>query len=313
MPKIAGETWFNTKSLSPIDLAGNVVLVDFWTYSCVNCQRTFPFLQKWWRLYKDFKFWLVGIHTPEFDFEKDPKNVERAIREFGITWPVVLDNAYFNWENFANHYWPAKYLANKKGHIVYTHYGEGAYRETEEMIQTLIRENLGKVALPPIEEAAEGEGKVCFRPTPELYVGYERGFLGNPGGYHFDKESKYSPPPSLENDSLALAGWFLAKSQYVESIQELATLFVRFHATEVNLVLAPTGNHASVLVDFNGQPIPNEIRGLDVDSSGEVKIHYPQMYNLIKSVKPVVGTLSIRAKEGQFRAYAFTFSGCSSE
>lgn len=131
-PEIVGDVWLGSKPFTKEDLKGKLVLVDFWTYSCVNCLRTIPYLKMWRDEYKDKGFLIIGIHTPEFDFEKNPKNVEKAIKDLGVGWPVVMDNEYINWNNFANHYWPAKYLVDKTGKIVYTHFGEGAYGETEQ-------------------------------------------------------------------------------------------------------------------------------------------------------------------------------------
>ena len=282
-PNIVGDVWFNTGSLTAVDLRGKIVLYDFWTYSCVNCQRTLPYLKAWWESYKNKNFLLIGIHTPEFEFEKDLKNVEKAIKDLGVTWPVVLDNDYVNWNAFANHYWPAKYLADRDGKIVYTHFGEGVYAETEKKIRGL----LGLEDLKDVSKEAQEEhshGNVCFIPTPETYCGYGR---GNPikGG-----------TPSKDGD-IGLRGEWLVEKEYVESQSPGAQLLLRFHATEVNLVLHPVGEKAIIEASFNGQ-------------SKEVRITNPTIYNLLRSKELMDGILVITAKEGSFRAYAFTFSGC---
>lgn len=309
LPKIIGEHWFNSPPLTT-DLKGQVVLADFWTYSCVNCLRTLPYLKKWWEKYQDKGFLLIGIHTPEFDFEKEPVNVEKAVKELGIEWPVVMDNEYKNWNNFANHYWPAKYLADREGNIIYTHFGEGDYGQTESFIQSLLGTNLDRI--PLLEQEEHEHGSVCFIPTPETYCGYARGFLANKGGYQEDKEAYYEVKEELPENSIALNGQFLASGEYVESRQSGSTLFLRFKATEVNLVLKTVSPKAVVGVTLNTQKIPSSLRGKDVNQEGEVVITEPKMYNLLKSKDLVEGLLSIKAKEGNFQAYAFTFSGCLS-
>ena len=142
LPAVIGDMWFNARPLAGEDLAGKVVLIEFWTYSCVNCQRTLPHVREWWKKYKDESFLIIGVHTPEFEFEKNPANVEAAIKDLGVEWPVVLDNDFTNWNNFANRYWPTLYLADGAGRIVYSHIGEGAYDMTEAEIGKLLGESL---------------------------------------------------------------------------------------------------------------------------------------------------------------------------
>lgn len=298
IPKITGDTWFNSKPLTAEDLAGKVILADFWTYSCVNCQRTLPYLRGWWKKYKDEDFLIIGIHTPEFEFEKDPKNVEKAVKDLGVLWPVVLDNDYVNWNNFANRYWPAKYLADRNGNIVYSHFGEGGYAETEKEIQRLLgmtKEDLTKESL---QEHAHG--KVCFIPTPELYCGYDRGFLSNDdAGYYYDEVHDYLAPEKIKEDHIALSGKFLAKKEYVESAAEGAEVLLNFRATEVNLVMEPAESPKVIVEIFLNS---EKIKDIDVEKS--------TLYNLLKSPDLIEGILAVRAKAGNFRAYAFTFSGC---
>ncbi len=306
-PKIIGETWFNSEPLTG-DLKGKVVLYDFWTYSCVNCLRTLPYLRDWWAKYKDRGLVIIGIHAPEFEFEKDPQNVGQGIKDLNIAWPVVLDNDHVNWNNFANRFWPAKYLADKDGRIVYSHFGEGAYAETEQKVRGLLgldtdsREH----GISPTEHE---HGAVCFTPTPETYCGYLRGQLANSGGYQRDKTTHYSLPTTISDGTIALAGKFLAAKEYVESREEgaepgsrasphyPAELLLRFHATEVNLVLRPVGQEAIIEVSFGGE-------------GKEIKIAGPRLYNLLRSDFLMEGIVSIKSKRGNFRAYAFTFSGC---
>ncbi|MEA3492873.1 MAG: redoxin domain-containing protein [Candidatus Margulisiibacteriota bacterium] len=295
-PAVDSKVWFNSKPLSLKELEGKIVLYDFWTYSCVNCRRTIPYLKQWWKKYKDKGFLIIGIHTPEFDFERDPGNVQCAIRELGVEWPVVLDEYYENWENFNNHSWPAKYLADKNGAIVYAHFGEGKYTETEKAIQMMLKEKDRKLRLPELGIQKKYIG-MCFPFTPEIYCGYQRGFLSNKGGFLYNKVKNYTPPKQIPQDSLALKGTFLAMRDYVQTDKTGAELMLRFRATEVNVVLNPLVGNTVVDVLHSGKFLK------------ELSVEKGTMYNLIKSNKAEDGIISIRLKTGAIRAYAFTFSG----
>lgn len=307
MPRITGSTWFNSPALGPEDLKGKIVLVDFWTYSCINCLRTIPHLRRWWSRYKDRDFVMIGIHAPEFAFEKDPANVGRAIEELGVDWPVVLDNDYTNWHNFANHYWPAKFLADRNGRMVYEHFGEGAYDKTEARIQELMLEGPSAEPLPTIEKLKEPN---CFHATPELYCGYTRGILGNPGGFIYEREADYEPPRDIRDDSIALDGKFMATREYVESREDGASLLLSFKASEVNLVLDASNGRATARMMLGGEVPGDTILGEDANGGGHVVVTEPRMYNLLKSDRPLSGVLSFQAMEGSYKAFAFTFSGC---
>lgn len=314
LPKIVGDTWFNLPSdeqaLTSDDFTGKIILVDFWTYSCINCLRTLPYLQDWWEKYQDKNFLLIGVHTPEFEFEKNPKNVKKAIKDLGVDWPVVLDNDYLNWNNFANHYWPAKYLADKKGNIVYEHFGEGAYTQTEQKIAELLS-NGNLMQMPKIEDVEHHHGAVCFIPTPETYCGFARGRLANPEGYRENEVFEYKLPENLKENEIALSGSFLATGEFVQSSKLGASLYLNFKATEVNLVLTSSDTKAAIEVKLNDELPEPEIRGTNVDELGEVKITQPTMYNLIKSKDLVTGILKVASLKGRFQAFAFTFSGCA--
>lgn len=318
-PKIIGDTWFNSRPLSLDDFKGKVVLYDFWTYSCVNCRRTLPYLRQWWERYKDKDFILLGIHTPEFEFEKDPQNVEQAIKDLRVTWPVVMDNDYVNWNNFTNHFWPAKYLADKDGKIVYSHFGEGGYKKTESKIREVLKlEDVNDVSEMvkkehehlSAEALAKAGGSVCFPATPETYCGYERGSLANKEGYQRDTETDYVKPDNINDGEIGLFGKFVAHKEYIESVNVGAEISLRFHATEVNLVLHAADKEAVAEVNFEGESPTGDVFGHDVSKAREVNILKPTMYNLLRSHGLMDGTLTIKAKEGAFRAYAFTFSGC---
>jgi len=313
IPQITGSDWLNIeKPLTPEELSGKIVLVDFFTYSCVNCLRTIPHLRELWKRYKNLPFLLIGVHTPEFEFEKNIKNVTKAIRELKIDWPVVLDNNQLNWNNFANHYWPAKYLFDQNGYLVYEHFGEGAYAETEKQIQSLLRKNFGIANFPKVVAETESVGAFCSPFTPELYCGYDRGIIANDDGYHFEHLAHYQLPENIPTNMMALVGDFLAKSEYIESFSEQSRLIVHFQGAEVNLVLAPVEERAIIGIEYNNEKIPDDISGEDLDQ-GDAIIAEPRMYNLLKSNLPLEGNLSIVIKGGNIRAYAFTFSGCQNK
>lgn len=308
MPNITGRIWFNTRPLTSSYLKNKVILADFWTYSCVNCLRTLPYLRSWWGKYRDKGFLLIGIHTPEFEFEKNPENVKKAVKDLKITWPVVLDNDYINWNSFANHYWPAKYMTDKNSNVVYTHFGEGSYEETELWIQQLLGLKEGLV-----EIKEHKHGAVCFIPTPELYCGYERGVISNLEEYKRDRVENYLPPMDFKEDSIALSGKFFTAPEYVEPREKDATIHLRFRGTEVNLVLSPNSGEGIAEVLFDNFPIEEQIRGKDLNDFNHLIVRKPKMFNLLKSHDLQQGVLSIRYEKGALKAYAFTFSGCQED
>lgn len=310
MPEITGDVWLNGEPLRREDLAGKVVLVDFWTYTCMDCLRSIPFLKTWWHDFKGPGFILLGIHVPEFEFERDPKVVAEALDELGVVWPVVLDNDHANRDNFDFPTLPATYLVNREGRIVYTHLGEGNYGRTEDNLQRLLGEK--KVEETPsllgLEEHIHGG--MCFRPTPKLYCGYAKGSLDNPGGYAPDREADYVLPAKLEDDSMALSGRFMARTEFLETAVPGAVISLSFHATEVNLVLFAPRGRAVAEVRYNGEPLGEDLRGSDISETGMVNITRPRMYNLLSCEEPALGILSVEVKQGILRAYASTFSGC---
>jgi thiol-disulfide isomerase/thioredoxin len=179
-----GRVWLNSPPLSFRQLRGRVVLVDFWDYTCVNCIRTLPYVKAWHERYKDVGLTVIGVHTPEFTFAQYEANVERGVREFGLTYPIVIDSNFEIWKAFANRCWPSKYLLDKEGYLRFAHPGEGAYRECEEVIQELLREIDPAVLLPEPVAAVRPEdmlGAVCYPASPELYLGHRRGRIGNAG------------------------------------------------------------------------------------------------------------------------------------
>jgi len=183
-------------------LRGRVVLIDFWDYTCLNCIRTLPYIKEWHARYADKGLTVIGVHSPEFLFARYESNVERGIEEFGLTYPVVVDSNMELWQAFANRYWPSKYLIDANGYLRYAHFGEGAYRETEENIQELLREIHPDLTLPKLLDPlrdTDRQGAVCYQPSPELYLGHRRGRIGNAGEFIEDQPADYSHSGELRD------------------------------------------------------------------------------------------------------------------
>src|SRR3989344_6893211 len=248
---IPGGVWFNL----PIDgignapltleqLKGKVVLLDFWTYSCINCQRTFPYLRKWWDTYKDKGLVIIGVHSPEFEFEKNEHNVQKAISDFKLTYPIVQDNNFATWRAYDNHYWPAKYFIDKEGYIRYVHFGEGAYDASEKVIQTLLKET----GVKDIPIDINNPSYQTYAKTPETYLGYARitGFSSSERIVP-DTLSLYSPPQSLFDNTVAFEGIWRMTKEYANP-QKNARLYFNFESKDVFLVMRPSKKSARVKI-----------------------------------------------------------------
>lgn len=315
-PEIEGGPWFNSSPLALKSLLGKVVLVDFWTYSCVNCVRTLPYLKSWYEKYSQDSLVIVGVHTPEFDFEKDPANVQRAVQDFGIKYPVVMDSDYKTWTNFANHYWPRKYLIDGKGYIRYDHAGEGGYAETEREIQKLLKEVNKDFSEKEITvEDKESHGGICYPQTPETYCGYLRGNLLN-GPYKEDQVAEYFNSGNHQEGGIYLSGSWLAKGEYIQhastDLKDYLAIVVK--GVEVNLVIkAAQVGEFEVSLTWNGQPAPREMQGDDVTEEGgqtRLRVNEPRMYQLLKSKDFFQGELRLSSSSDKVQFYAFTFGGC---
>jgi thiol-disulfide isomerase/thioredoxin len=288
--------WLNSEPLTADGLRGRVVLVDFWTYSCVNWLRTLPYVSAWHERYGDSGLVVVGVHAPEFGFEHDLGNVRRAVGELGVGYPVVIDNDFTIWRSFGNRYWPAVYLVDGDGRVRFRHFGEEAYEETERAIQQLlgVDEELVRVDAGGVAEAADWDALG----SPETYVGYGRG----------ERRS------DARADGLGLNQWALAGRWTVE--QEAAILddaggsiAYRFEARDVNMVLAPptSGTPIRFTVRLDGRP-PGDDAGLDVDGSGAGTVAEPRMYQLIRHRRSAAQRLfEITFLDAGVRAYVFTF------
>lgn len=290
-------------------IKGKVVLYDIWTYSCINCQRTLPYITAWNEKYADKGLVIVGIHSPEFEFEKDISNVKQATEKFGITYPVVLDNDKQIWNAFGNNYWPRKYIADDEGYIRYDHIGEGGYAETEKVIQDLLSERAARLGLDAstaqplvdIEESRNGAR------TPELYFGYDfvygRDQFGNTEGFHPDKEVTYSSPDQLQNDHFYLDGTWKNISDRMSLASDSGKIKLPYFAKDVNIVASGESDLAILL---DGKPISQEDSGADV-KDGMVHTSESRLYNLVKTKEAGNHTIEIQVNKPGFEIYTFTF------
>jgi cytochrome c biogenesis protein CcdA/thiol-disulfide isomerase/thioredoxin len=315
MPPLAGATqWFNSPPLTGEMLRGKVVLVDFWTYSCINCLRTLPYLKAWNEKYRDQGLVIVGVHAPEFAFEKDQHNVEQAIRDLGITYPVAMDNQFAIWNAYKNQYWPAHYLVDAQGQIRDQHFGEGAYQETEQMIQALLREaHNGVLAAGDGLVQVAGLGATAaaadIRRSPETYVGYARQQnLVSPEAIKQDIAAHYSAPRMLKPDQWALSGKWLVSSESAAAQASGAAISYRFQGRDLHLVLgARNGKPVRFKVTLDGVP-PGADHGSDIDAQGNGVIREQRLYQLIRqSGKYAVHTFRIEFLDAGAQAFAFTF------
>jgi cytochrome c biogenesis protein CcdA/thiol-disulfide isomerase/thioredoxin len=299
-PKFAGiSTWLNSPPLTMQSLKGKVVLVDFWTYSCINCVRTLPYLTDWYRKYHDQGLVIVGVHSPEFEFEKNVDNVKAAIAQYGIRYPVALDNDLDTWSNFHNLYWPAHYLIDRNGKVVYTHFGEGDYGITENNIRVLLglhgeAKPIQATGLPIMDDQ-----------TPETYLGYARAerFAGR---LVPDASRDYHFPSRLRQDQWALSGeWQVLPEKIVARGQD-AQLRLHFTARKVYLVLgSASGKPLQATIKLNGSAVAGNA-GKDAPG-GTVTVARNTLYQLIDQKTPGGGMLEIDSAQPGLEAYAFTF------
>jgi cytochrome c biogenesis protein CcdA/thiol-disulfide isomerase/thioredoxin len=297
-PEFVGiAAWLNSAPLTIEQLRGKVVLVDFWTYSCINCVRTLPYLKKWYQTYKNDGFVIVGVHTPEFAFEHDLSNVQEMVNHFGITYPVALDNSFSTWQNYHNSYWPAHYLLNKDGIIRYIHFGEGEYDQTENMIRSLL-------GMAPL--AMQHEKQKITAQTPEIYLGSSR-------AHNYSSQltikpnmvTTYNYPGPLAKDEIGLKGSWLVAEESITSQEDNAQLTLNYMAQHVYLVMsAPQSSLVHVLLD--NQPVAPENRSSDMNSAGEITVKASRMYTLIDSKQTGRHTLTLQIPRN-VSLYAFTF------
>ncbi len=299
-PEFAGiEAWLNSEPLTMAGLKGKVVLIDFWTYSCINCVRTLPYITRWDQDYRDKDLVIIGIHAPEFEFEKSQENVEAAIRKHNIRYPVALDNNLDTWTNFKNRYWPAHYLIDRDGRIVYTHFGEGNYAETENNIRYLLGLDR-KTEEKDIAVTSKGQ-------TPETYLGYKRAAnFSSPEAIDRDVLKNYTFPEALKDNQWALEGGWTVSNEHITAAEAGSSMKLNFKAGKVFLVMGvPEGKTVRALLTLNGEPLKN-LAGKDAPD-GTVTVDRHALYELVSQPSPANGLLTIRADEPGLEAYAFTF------
>ena len=313
-PELTGISgYFNSDNVKISDLRGKVVLVDFWTYSCVNCIRTLPHLIEWDKKYRNMGLVIIGVHTPEFDFEKNHDNVQDAIERYGIQYPVVQDNDRKTWDAYANRYWPHKYLINSKGNIVYNHVGEGGYRETEKKIQELLME-INKNATFNVSNLEDKTPKV--KTTPELYSGFgfalSRGQnIGNKEGLQPGSTFEYKVDGDIKKDVIYLEGrWRSNEDNLRAQDNRSVSVMLGFTANSANIV-ADSLNEKPLKVDvfINGEYIDELNAGSDVEFDGKrayIVVDKPRLYNVFNGY---YGTylLKLRIDSKDFAFNAFTF------
>lgn len=290
-PEIVGiENWINSNPQKIADLKGKVVLVDFWTYSCINCKRTQPYLNKWYDTYQDKGFVILGLHAPEFTFEKKTENVQKAVNDAKIKYPVGLDNDFKTWGAYENKAWPSKYLIDKDGKIRYAHAGEGEYEKTEEIIRQLLEETGAKIEVATTSKEIANTGNTSVNQTPETYLGWSRSntsFLNNSelsSAQSYNKPYKYSAK-ELYSNSWTLDGDWTINNESIISNSDSSTLKFKFNAKEVYLVAGNEGNQKNIKITSAGQELNKfnkQIIGSDVDQNSEIKIDSDRMYTLIK-------------------------------
>lgn len=286
-----------------------VVLYDIWTYSCINCIRTLPYINAWNEKYADKGLLIIGIHSPEFEFEKNINNVRTAVENYGIKYPVVLDNDMKTWKAFENRYWPRKYIADSERYIRYDHIGEGGYAETEKIIQQLLEERshllgLNVAAAQPLVDLEEH--KFLSSQTPELYFGYNFAFgrnqLGSSEGFKPDQIVTYSIPNKLQEDYFYLEGQWQNFDDRMKLVSENGKIVLPYFAKSVNIVAA---GQSELQILLDGNPIKSEDAGTDV-IDGLVRVSDERLYNIISTKEAASHTLTIIAKPG-FEIYTFTF------
>ena len=314
-PPLGGAVeWVNSKPLTPADLRGKVVLVDFWTYTCVNWRRTLPYVRAWAHKYKSNGLVVIGVHTPEFEFEKNLENIQRAIKDMGIDYPVAVDSNYAIWRAFNNEYWPAIYFVDAKGHVRGHHFGEGGYADAERTIQRLLTEagsrnvDRGLVSVEPrgLELPADWNDLQ----SPETYIGYERAQnFASPGGAADDKSQSYAAPARFSLNDWALLGIWTVRKDAAILNKAGGRITYRFHARDVNLIMSPPmrGRSVRFRVLIDGQP-PGGAHGGDIDENGYGEVSRQDTYQLIRQSKPILDRqFEIEFFEPGIEAFDFTF------
>ncbi|MFQ5496997.1 MAG: redoxin family protein [Nitrosopumilus sp.] len=293
------------------EMKDKVVLYDIWTYSCINCIRTLPHIIAWNEKYSDQGLLVIGIHSPEFEFEKNPDNVKMAIDKHGINYPVVLDNDMETWKAFENKYWPRKYIADHEGYIRYDHIGEGGYQETEKIIQQLLDERAASLGIQITSDTPlvdiDGFEHTVFR-TPELYFGYKfaqnRNQLGSDEGFQSEKIVTYSDPNNIDLHKFYPIGDWKNHEDSMELVSNTGSIKLLYNAKEVNIV---TKNNAELEIFLDGEPLSSKYTGKDITSDNKLTVSKAGLYNIVSSDTSASHTMEIKINGKGFQIFTFTF------
>jgi cytochrome c biogenesis protein CcdA/thiol-disulfide isomerase/thioredoxin len=319
LPPLSGAIqWLNSPPLSAQDLRGKVVLIDFWTYSCINCLRALPHVQAWAQKYRDQGLVVIGVHAPEFAFERNVDNVKKATHDLGIDYPVAIDNDYTIWRAFGNQYWPAHYFVDAQGRVRFHHFGEGDYAHSEQVIRQLLKEaghDAGQASAPMAsgEDAAQGvkmSADDADMLSPETYIGYERAQnFTSAGGESPDKLHAYAPPARLSLNDWGLAGDWKVGAEHATLAGAGGRIVYRFHARDLHLVLGPAADNKPVRfrVSVDGAA-PGKDHGTDIAGDGSGVVTGQRLYQLVRQSGEVRDhTFTIEFLDPGVDAYAFTF------
>lgn len=312
---LSGATgWINSKPLTAKELKGKVVLVDFWDYSCINCIRAIPYVRAWADKYKVNGLVVLGVHTPEFDFEKELPNVQKAAQKFNMSYPIALDSNYKIWNAFHNQYWPAEYFIDAKGKVRYEHFGEGDYDQSEKWIQKLLKEasaapmSASTVTVQAVGEQAAADMKDVR--SPETYIGYGRAQnFSSPGGIKHDAEKAYTDPKHLSLNDWGLIGNWIDHEQAATLSSAGGKIVFRFHSRDLHLVLGPSsdGKPIRFRVTIDGQA-PGENHGVDTDAQGNGIVTAYRLYQLIRQKGAIADhTFAIEFLDPGVQAFSLTF------
>jgi thiol-disulfide isomerase/thioredoxin len=314
MPELGGAVaWLNSASLNRESLRGKVVLVNFWTYSCINSLRELPYVQAWAAKYKDSGLIVIGVHAPEFGFEKEPTNVENAVRELGVAFPVPIDSDHRIWWAFGNEYWPADYFIDAKGRIRHHHFGEGEYDRCEHVIQELLRENgatgFATDSVRPSADGAEAPPSEDVR-SPETYVGYARAeAFASPERVNEDAARIYTLPTRLSLNHWGLGGSWNVGAESAALQEAPGKIAFRFHSRDLHMVIGPSkdGKPSRFKVRLDSAA-PGEDHGVDSAADGAGDVRQPRMYQLIRQKGPIRDrTFEIEFLDSGVHLFSFTF------
>jgi len=300
-------------------LKGKIVLIDIWDYTCINCIQTLPYIKAWNDRYKDKGLVIIGVHAPEFEFEKESKNLDSAVKQFGLIYPIIADNDYEIWNSLANQYWPAKYLFDKDGILRVEHFGEGDYESFEAFLQKILLERDSTIDVPvplaPVRET-DKPNAACYRPTPETYAGLSRSNLGNAILTSTEGEGTthdYKISATMKKDLLYLDGKWTSQKEYVQPAPgSEASLAIDYQAKEANLVIHPLAETGfKVVVTQDGKAVPKQDRGSDIqeaDGQTFITVRDARMYRITNNEGFARHNLRLTASTPSFGAYAFTFT-----